>query len=48
MSIIHDKLQPLGLSGSETMISFRTLIDRQLPISQIQIETKNSELDEED
>ena len=48
MSIIHDKLQPLGLSGSETMISFRTVIDRQLPVSQIQIETKNSDLEEED
>ena len=48
MSIIHDKLQPLGLSGSETMISFRTVIDRQLPVSQIQIENKSSELEEED
>ncbi len=38
MAIIHDKLQPLGLSGSETMISFNTLIDRQLPVSRIQVE----------
>ena len=32
MSIIHDKLQPLGLSRSETVISFNAAIDRQLPI----------------
>ena len=28
MQIIHDKLQPLGLSRSETIISFSMLIDR--------------------
>lgn len=43
MSVIHDKLQPLGLSGSETMISFRTVIDRQLPIAQLKIEERNTE-----
>ncbi len=32
LKIIHDKLQPLGLSRSETIISFNTIIDRQLPI----------------
>ena len=32
MQIIHDKLQPLGLSRSETIISFNAAIDRQLPI----------------
>ncbi len=32
LNIIHDKLQPLGLSRSETIISFNTIIDRQLPI----------------
>jgi Lrp/AsnC family transcriptional regulator for asnA, asnC and gidA len=32
MEIIHDRLQPLGLSRSETIISFSTDIDRQLPI----------------
>ena len=35
MTIIHDKLQPLGLSGSESIISFSTPIDRQLPMDQI-------------
>ena len=32
LEIIHDKLQPLGLSRSETIISFNSAIDRQLPI----------------
>ena len=32
LDIIHDKLQPLGLSRSETIISFNTAIDRQPPI----------------
>lgn len=33
LEIIHDKLQPLGLSRSETIISFHASIDRQLPIA---------------
>ena len=33
LSIIHDKLQPLGLSRSETIISFNEAFKRQLPIS---------------
>lgn len=32
MSIIHDKLQPLGLSRSESIISFSEVIKRQMPI----------------
>lgn len=32
LSIIHDKLQPLGLQRSETIISFNEAIKRQLPI----------------
>ncbi len=32
LEIIHDKLQPLGLSRSETIISFHSAFDRQLPI----------------
>lgn len=35
LEIIHDKLQPLGLSRSETIISFNAAIDRQLPIVSI-------------
>lgn len=37
LDIIHDKLQPLGLSRSETIISFNTSIDRQLPIVDIPV-----------
>lgn len=32
LSIIHDKLQPLGLSRSETIISFNEAFKRQLPV----------------
>ena len=32
LTIIHDRLQPLGLARSETIISFREPIKRQLPI----------------
>ncbi len=32
LEIIHDKLQPLGLSRSETIISFHAAINRQLPV----------------
>ena len=33
LTIIHDKLQPLGLSGSQTLISFHSAFERQLPIN---------------
>ena len=32
LNIIHDKLQPLGLASSETLISFNPVFDRQLPV----------------
>ena len=32
LDIIHDKLQPLGLARSETIISFHSAISRQLPV----------------
>ena len=32
LTIIHDKLQPLGLSSSETLISFHSAFNRQLPV----------------
>lgn len=35
LNIIHDKLQPLGLARSETLISFHTAISRQLPIADL-------------
>ena len=34
MDIIHDKLQPLGLSRSKSLISFKTVIDRPRPIEE--------------
>lgn len=35
LTIIHDRLQPLGLARSETLISFHSAINRQLPVSDI-------------
>jgi Lrp/AsnC family transcriptional regulator for asnA, asnC and gidA len=32
LKIIHDKLQPLGLARTETLISFNEAIKRQIPI----------------
>ena len=32
LNIIHDKLQPLGLARSESIISFHAAIDRQMPV----------------
>lgn len=38
LNVIHDKLQPLGLSRSETVISFNTAINRQVPIDDIPLD----------
>ncbi|MBQ9637848.1 MAG: Lrp/AsnC ligand binding domain-containing protein [Prevotella sp.] len=35
LNIIHDKLQPLGLARSETIVAFNAVIDRQLPVVDI-------------
>lgn len=35
LSIIHDKLQPLGLSRTETLISFYEAFKRQMPIDDL-------------
>lgn len=35
LSIIHDQLQPLGLSRTETLISFNEAIKRQMPIQRL-------------
>ena len=35
LDIIHDKLQPLGLASSQTLISFHSAIDRQLPFDKL-------------
>lgn len=42
LSIIHDKLQPLGLQRSETIISFHEAINRQMPIPEIERKTPES------
>lgn len=42
LSIIHDKLQPLGLARTETLISFHEAIKRQMPIV---VEGEDDELD---
>lgn len=47
LDIIHDKLQPLGLSRSETIISFNTSIDRQLPIVDIPVEEQDDTVDKD-
>ena len=36
LSIIHAKLQPLGLARTETLISFNEAIKRQIPVSDIE------------
>ena len=40
LNIIHDKLQPLGLSSSQTLISFHSAFERQLPIMDIPFGTE--------
>lgn len=35
LTIIHDQLQPLGLSSSQTLISFHSAFERQLPVMDI-------------
>jgi len=45
LNIIHDKLQPLGLSRSETIISFNSAIDRQLPIMDIPVSDQDDSVD---
>lgn len=48
LNIIHDKLQPLGLSRSETVISFNAAINRQIPISELPVEDEYDEVEEGD
>lgn len=43
LDIIHDYLQPLGLSRSETIVSFNAVIDRQLPIPDFQEDEEEEE-----
>ena len=48
LNIIHDQLQPLGLSRSETVISFNAAINRQIPISELPVEDEYDEAEEGD
>ena len=43
LNIIHDKLQPLGLSRSATIISFNAAISRQLPIVDLPTDDDDNE-----
>ena len=45
LEIIHDKLQPLGLSRSETIISFNAAINRQLPIIDVPEDDDDEEVE---
>lgn len=47
LNIIHDKLQPLGLSRSETIVSFNAVIDRQLPVEEA-VDEENADDDSAD
>ncbi|MEG1685068.1 MAG: Lrp/AsnC ligand binding domain-containing protein [Bacteroides sp.] len=38
LSIIHDKLQPIGLARTETLISFHEAIKRQMPMCNLDVE----------
>ena len=48
LNIIHDKLQPLGLSRSETIVSFNAVINRQLPIDEAVVDDEVDETEEKD
>ena len=47
LNIIHEKLQPLGLSRSETIVSFNAVIDRQLPVVGDELEVEDTDDEEE-
>lgn len=42
LNIIHDRLQPLGFSRSETIISFNSAFSRQLPIVDMPVDNTDS------
>jgi len=43
LNIIHDKLQPLGLARSESIISFHAAIDRQVSMNELSEDSETSE-----
>lgn len=48
LSIIHDKLQPLGLQRTETIISFHEAFSRQMPITDIAARDTDQRADGDD
>ena len=48
LDIIHDGLQPLGLSRSETIISFNSAFNRQLPIVDMPADEEEEEEENEE
>ena len=48
LNIIHDNLQPLGLSRSETIISFNAVIDRPLPVIDLPAVERDDEDDDDE
>ncbi|MCI6670931.1 MAG: Lrp/AsnC ligand binding domain-containing protein [Prevotella sp.] len=46
LNVIHDKLQSLGLSRSESIISYNAVIDRPLPILDSVFDTRNGDDDD--
>ncbi len=48
LNIIHDKLQPLGLSRSETIISFNEAIHRPMPILDAPDDADDDDDDDDD
>ena len=46
LNIIHDKLQPLGLARSESIISFHAAIDRQVSMNELSEDSETSESSE--
>jgi len=38
LSIIHEKLQPLGLAGTETLISFKEAFRRNVPVQDLEVD----------
>ena len=48
MAIIHDKLMPLGLSRSESSISYNAVIDRALPIDGMKVADHVPDEEDED
>ena len=47
LTVIHDKLQPLGLSRSETIISFNAAISRQLSMKDLKTMATDDDVEEE-